>query len=650
MRTIAIINQKGGCGKTTTAINLSAMLARAGERTLLIDLDSQSHCAAGYGIPENRIDMDIGDAMLAAGNKNIDLVRLLWQPASNLDLAPSRMRLAGLEATRGGLANLVDKERRLAEAIKHIATPHDLILIDCAPSIGLLTYNALVAADVVMIPVETSYFSLQGATRQVNTVKSLSRKLGIHRPVWILPTIHDEGNEVANDLLAELYRRFGERVIPVCIRRDPKLREAASFGQSIIDYAPGSSGFEDYAKLADWVRVHWTAHGEVDAALAESLAAEEELGAEGSYEQDAQQEALEAAQEEGDQASTGQLVGQASHGGSGEANLAGSMGHAGTTAAQMMAQAAALAQQTRSSLTQRPSQGAGNQYPPQATEPKPGNRAEDVARRAQEFLRKVATGRTPEGQPVNHQSQTPQAHVGQPTHPYIPAQNTQPHTGGATQQPNSPMQGRAPFTYQPQQPPYQNQPQQPLHTQQPSHPQQAQYPQAFQAQGTHPQYTQPAFPSQQPYGYAPQVRQPTQPLRLQPDTTPVYGLRPGLEQLLGAHETNQGVLFVQPATIGAVVCIAGEFNGWSPTALPLRRNADLGVFELCIKLPAGKHHYRLVVDGVWTADPYNPQQELNQYNEVNSYIEVGAADSVISVQVRPAGQGTHFNPQGAVHR
>ena len=108
MRTIAIINQKGGCGKTTTAINLAGLLARAGRRTLLVDMDPQSHCAAGLGIPEHRLDMDIGDAMLAIGDRHIDAARLLWKAGRNLDLAPSRMRLAGLEAARGGLAPMAD--------------------------------------------------------------------------------------------------------------------------------------------------------------------------------------------------------------------------------------------------------------------------------------------------------------------------------------------------------------------------------------------------------------------------------------------------------------------------------------------------------------------------------------------------------------
>lgn len=167
MRTIAIINQKGGCGKTTTAINLSSLLARRGRRVLLVDMDPQSHCAAGLGIPEQRIDQDIGDAMLAAGVRTIDPARLLWRAGRNLDLAPSRMRLAGLEAARGGLNELADKELRLLSALGLLAKDYDLCCIDCPPSIGLLTYNSLAAADVVLIPVETAFFSLQGDRKSV---------------------------------------------------------------------------------------------------------------------------------------------------------------------------------------------------------------------------------------------------------------------------------------------------------------------------------------------------------------------------------------------------------------------------------------------------------------------------------------------------
>jgi chromosome partitioning protein len=487
MRTIAIINQKGGCGKTTTAINLSAMLARAGKRTLLVDLDSQSHCAAGLGIPESRVDLDIGDAMLAAGHKPIDVARLLWQPAANFDLAPSRMRLAGLEASRGGLANLPDKERRLEAAIDVIGANHDIVCIDCSPSIGLLTYNALVAADVILIPVETSFFSMQGATRQVNTVKSLSRKLGIHRQVWILPTIHDPSNPVAMDLLDELYRRFGERVIPAVIRRDAKLREAASFGQTIIDYAPGGTGFEDYARLADWVISHWTVSQDLDRALA--AGPEDEAPMEEPADEYGQTDATE--EEACDPEDAEEAM-----------------------------------------ATMRPSSGmmpAGNS----TIEAKPGMRAEEVARRAQDFVRRAVQVRADD-----------------------------------------------------------------------------------RAMGRRPEPVRAA---------------------IRPEAPAVRPVNAAARRLLGVRETNQGVLFVQPANSGSTISLAGTFNDWSTTSHQMNRNDEYGVFELCLPLPAGKHYYRLVIDGVWTADPYNNLCEVNQFGEANSVVAVSERTAPMPVSVPMSG-------------
>ena len=142
MRIIAIINQKGGCGKTTSAINLSAIFARRGLRTLLVDMDPQSHCAVGLGIPEGRLDYDIGDALLHGDSKRFDFSRIVWPAARNLDLAPSRMRLAGLEARAGGLADKPDKEQRLGMVLSKLKAQYDVVCIDCSPSIGLLTFNA----------------------------------------------------------------------------------------------------------------------------------------------------------------------------------------------------------------------------------------------------------------------------------------------------------------------------------------------------------------------------------------------------------------------------------------------------------------------------------------------------------------------------
>lgn len=255
MRTLAIINQKGGCGKTTTAINLAGALAQSGQPTLLIDLDPQAHCAAGLAIPEDRIDLTIADAMLAASDEEIDPVRLLWRVARGFDLAPCTMRLAGLEAARGGLAVLPDKHARLALAIDRLAGPPDArryawCIIDCPPSIGLLTYNALHASTEALIPVETGFFAYRGAGRQVHTIRALVKRMGSDRPHRLLATMHDPDSAVARATLTELRGKFGDDLLPVIIRLDQRLREAASLGLPVAEHAPDSQGASDYASLA----------------------------------------------------------------------------------------------------------------------------------------------------------------------------------------------------------------------------------------------------------------------------------------------------------------------------------------------------------------------------------------------------------------
>ncbi len=249
MRTIAIINQKGGCGKTTTAINLAGVFSRSGLRTLLVDLDPQSHCAAGLAIPEQRIEFHIGDAMLTPDEQPIDWMKLLWRVSRNLDLAPSSVRLAGLESARGGLAAMERSHQRLTSVISRLADQYDMCLIDCPPAIGLLTYNALAACTEVLIPVETAFFALQGAGRQVSTIKALGKRLGVAPPHRLLATMHHEENPLACELLTDLRGRFEGHVLPVVVRYDPHLREAVSFGQPVVEYAPHSPGAEDYAAL-----------------------------------------------------------------------------------------------------------------------------------------------------------------------------------------------------------------------------------------------------------------------------------------------------------------------------------------------------------------------------------------------------------------
>ncbi|MFQ6048807.1 MAG: ParA family protein, partial [Phycisphaerae bacterium] len=157
MRTIAIANQKGGCGKTTVAINLSACLAKEGRRTLLVDMDPQSHCAIGLAVPEEQIELSIADVLLGGPEQPpVELSRIIWQIATNFDLAPSRIDLAGFEQRMAGAE---DRDRRLQQALAGLAEPYEFVVIDCPPHVGLLTFNALRAADEVIVPVDTGYFA-----------------------------------------------------------------------------------------------------------------------------------------------------------------------------------------------------------------------------------------------------------------------------------------------------------------------------------------------------------------------------------------------------------------------------------------------------------------------------------------------------------
>lgn len=256
MRTIAIVNQKGGCGKTTTAINLAAVFAHRGLRTLLVDMDPQSHCATGLSVPDEQISQSIGDALLKADAEDLDLASLVWEAAGNLDLLPSTMRLAGMEAPGGGLHELPDRDRRLALLLGRFGNRYDRCLIDCPPTIGLLTFNALRAAREALIPVETGFFSLRGADKQWRTIRQLVERIGRPIACHLVPTLYKEDSALATDILAALRRHFAGQVIPVVVHEEEVVSEATSFGQPVIEYAPQSRARDDLEKLADWLEDH----------------------------------------------------------------------------------------------------------------------------------------------------------------------------------------------------------------------------------------------------------------------------------------------------------------------------------------------------------------------------------------------------------
>ena len=253
MRTIAIINQKGGCGKTTVSINLAATLALRGHPTLLVDMDPQSHCALGLSVPEAEVKTSTAELIRHGLDGSVNIEDAIWQVSRNLDLVPSNMALAAVEAQ---LANAPDKDRRLTHVLSAVQDRYEFCIIDCPPSIGLLTFNALRAAGEIVIPVETGYFSMRGAVKQQRTIEMLAQRAGHHAEFMLLPTMYDVRTKLARELLAEIKRQFDDYVLPMVINFNAKLKEAASFGQPITEYDPASRGCADFDRLADHLLAH----------------------------------------------------------------------------------------------------------------------------------------------------------------------------------------------------------------------------------------------------------------------------------------------------------------------------------------------------------------------------------------------------------
>ena len=244
-KVIAITNQKGGVGKTTTSVNLSACIANSGKKVLLIDMDPQGNASSGLGIDKDSLELCIYDVLINGMTMNDVIV-----PTAliKLKIAPASIDLAGAGVE---LVNLPKREHILKKALKEIRDDYDFIFIDCPPSLDLLTLNALTAADGVLIPIQSEFYALEGVSQLINTVnlvkKSLNEKLEIE---GVLLTMFDGRTNLSIQVADEVKKFFTTKVYKTIIPRNVRLSEAPSYGEPIIIYDPRSKGAEVYMKLA----------------------------------------------------------------------------------------------------------------------------------------------------------------------------------------------------------------------------------------------------------------------------------------------------------------------------------------------------------------------------------------------------------------
>lgn len=558
MRTITVANQKGGCGKTTVAINLSASIAREGRRTLLVDMDPQGHCALGMAVPDEQIDLSIYECLISqAESEPIDLCKITWQITPNLDIAPSRSNLAGFEPQ---LAGNDSGDRMLLDLLSSNSERYDYCVIDCPPHLGLLMINGLRAADDVIIPVDTGYFSLHGLTQQLATIEHLAEKFGRRPSIRVLPNQYDVRTKLGREILAELRKRFEGVVFETIVNFNTKLKEGASYGQPITEFAPTSAGARDFQRLAREVLLS----DPVDLPTTDILQHVERL----------------AADAERLLATTTTLVGNptAQNPPPKQATQATSKTGAAKTPPRAPSdprkKPADVASTTATAVTGGPASFNPNEYVPIPT-PTTAPATAPITR-----------GPIPDATPQRSARPSDASPIGSPI-----VASANPNPASPVPTPAAPRREGAATTGT-----------------------------SHQAGTIETRSNTPTITAPRPMANPAQRTPAAQDQAAQRDAAHEE-ITKKIERIYGVHQEAEVVIFRTACADAAEVQLAGDFNDWMPHTTPMRRLSD-GDFEARLRLPKGRYRYRLVVDGRWSHDENNPAIERNEYGELNSIVEV----------------------------